>query len=322
MPLNAPARFIVPVVLAMAIGTNLQAQPTLAGSASTAATAAKTDPRGKKVLGLADIARFKRINSAALSSDGSWMTFIYQPNEGDDTLFVKQLPAGKSYTIPLASEPQFSDDARFVGYFVSPAEGRGGRGGRGGGGGGRGAQPGATPAPTPPRRFELLELATGAKYEVPTGASFKFSKGSKYLAVKAAKANATAKHNGTDLVLRDLTTGVSQNIGNVDTYDFDDAGHLLAYTVDAAERIGNGVYVLDLGDGPSRASSARRPRITTSSPGATKGLQPRCASRRQEEGKRSSATTPCSLGRMREPERHAPRNTIRPRMPPSRRRWS
>src|SRR5262249_31939647 len=71
--------------------------------------------------------------------------------------------------------------------------------------------------------------------------SFKFSKGSKYLAVKATKANTAAKHNGTDLVLRDLTAGVSQNIGNVGAYDFDDAGHLLAYTIDAAERIGNGV---------------------------------------------------------------------------------
>ena len=48
----------------------------------------------------------------------------------------------------------------------------------------------------------------------------------------------------------------SQNIGNVNHYDFDDAGHLLAYTVDAAERSGNGVYVLDLATGQSRVLSS------------------------------------------------------------------
>ena len=191
MRFHAPARLIVPAIVAMTFATRTEAQ-TLAGSPAPASGTAKTDPRGKKVLGLADIARWKRINNAALSSDGAWMTFIYQPNEGDDTLFIRQLPAGKTYTIPLGGEPQFSDDARFVGYFVSPPEGRGGRGGRGGGGGGRGAQAGAAAAPAPSRRFELLDLATGDKYQVPDGASFKFSKGSKYLAVKATKANATA----------------------------------------------------------------------------------------------------------------------------------
>jgi hypothetical protein len=235
------------------LGARAQVQPTLAGSPASAPSAAKTDPRGKKVLGLADIARWKRINNAALSSDGSWMTFVYAPNEGDDTLFVKQLSAGKTYTIPLGAEPQFSDDAHYVGYFVSPSEGRGGRGGRGGGGGGgRGAQPGAPASPAQARRFELLDLMTGDKYQVPNGASFKFSKGSKYLAVKATKANAAAKNNGTDLVLRDIAAGLSQNIGNVGAFDFDDSGRLLAYTIDAAERIGNGVYVVDLATGRSR----------------------------------------------------------------------
>ena len=253
MQFHTPARLAAAVLLAVPLGARAQVQPTLAGSPASAPSAAKTDPRGKKVLGLADIARWKRINNAALSSDGSWMTFVYAPNEGDDTLFVKQLSAGKTYTIPLGAEPQFSDDAHYVGYFVSPSEGRGGRGGRGGGGGGgRGAQPGAPASPAQARRFELLDLMTGDKYQVPNGASFKFSKGSKYVAVKATKANAAAKNNGTDLVLRDIAAGLSQNIGNVGAFDFDDSGRLLAYTIDAAERIGNGVYVVDLATGRSR----------------------------------------------------------------------
>jgi len=229
----------------------LIAQQTLGSGAVS--TTAKADPGVKKVLGLADIARWKRITGAALSADGVWMTYAYQPNEGDDTLFVRQLAGGKTYTIPVGSGAQFSDDSRFIGYFVSPSEGRGGRAGRGGG---RGAQAGA-PAPAgPSRRFEVLDLTTGDKYPVPDAATFKFSKGSKFLAVRTNKANAAAKHNGADLVLRELATGITQNIGNVNLYDFDDAGRMLAYTVDAAERVGNGVYVVDLATSQSKVLSS------------------------------------------------------------------
>jgi dipeptidyl aminopeptidase/acylaminoacyl peptidase len=255
MRFYAPVRFYLPFVLAVTSTSRLQSQATLAGSPAAASRGAKTDPGGKKVLGLADIARWKRIGNAALSSDGAWMTYIYTPNEGDDTLFVRQFSGGKTYTIPLATEPQFSDDARYVGYFVNPSEGRGGRGGRGGGGG-RGAQPGAAPAPASTRRFELLDLASGDKYQIPNGASFKFSKGSKWLAVKATKSNTAAKHNGTDLVLRNLEAGLSQNIGNVGAFDFDEAGGMLAYTLDAADRIGNGTYVIDLATNQSRVLSS------------------------------------------------------------------
>ena len=104
------------------------------------------DPGAKKILGLADIGRWNRINSAALSANGKWMTYVYAPMEGDGTLYIRQLDGEKRYTVPVGSAPQFSDDSRYAGYFVSPPEatgraGRGGRGAPGGGGRGRGAQP-------------------------------------------------------------------------------------------------------------------------------------------------------------------------------------
>ncbi|HEY9227547.1 MAG TPA: prolyl oligopeptidase family serine peptidase, partial [Gemmatimonadaceae bacterium] len=130
------------------------------------------------------------------------------------------------------------------------------RGGRGGGGG-RGGAPGAAPTGGAQRRFELLDLSTGDKsFRVPDAATFKFSKGSKYLAIRANKANATAKHSGADMVVRELASGVVQNVGNVNLYDFDDAGRMLAYTVDAADRVGNGVYLIDLATSQSKVLSS------------------------------------------------------------------
>jgi len=138
------------------------------------------------------------------------------------------------------------------------AAGRGGRGAANGGRGGRGA--GAGPArgeaaaeSGPTRHLELLDLATGAKYDVPNASAFQFSPGSQWLAIKMNGTPSDTSHRGTDLVLRRLASGVTQSIGNVAQYDFNYNGALLAYTIDAVSDMGNGVYVDNLATGETRA---------------------------------------------------------------------
>lgn len=248
------------------------------GDSSAVGTAATASASGSlKVLTLADYGRWNRITSTALSPDGKWMSYAYQPNDGDATLYIRQLDGDKLYTIPVGSAPVFSDDSRWVGYFVSPPEkpaggtgavagagvgAGGGRGGRGGGtggaggGAGRGAAPaapgGAAPAP-PVRRFELLALATGEKTPIANAATFKFAKGSKALSIRMNKAQAGSANSGADLIVRDLASGAMRNIGNVNLYEFDNRGTVLAYTVDALERNGNGVYLLNPTSGETSA---------------------------------------------------------------------
>jgi dipeptidyl aminopeptidase/acylaminoacyl peptidase len=276
------------LVLALAIAL-VPASPAATGQAPSTAPGTTAAADGKKVLTLADYGPWKRVTQTAISDDGKWVTYTYSPNDGDETLFVKQLDGDKLYTIPIGSAGgagrgggggggrggggggagvQFSDNGRWIGYYVNPparAAGRG-RGGAGGRGAGRGAppqrggtEPGASPTvnaaanPDAVRRFELLDLTTGAKVPVPNAGGFQFSKGSEWLAIKMTAAPNDTSHRGTDLLLRRLSTGTTQNIGNVNQYDFDDAGKLLAYTVDAANRLGNGVYMLNLGTGEMRA---------------------------------------------------------------------
>ena len=63
-----------------------------------------------KVLNLPDYGRWNRITSTALSPDGKWMSYAYQPNEGDATLYVKQLDGDKVFTIPIGSTPAAAAD--------------------------------------------------------------------------------------------------------------------------------------------------------------------------------------------------------------------
>ncbi len=117
----------------------------------------------------------------------------------------------------------------------------GGRGGRGGAPQ-TGAPGGAARAV---RRLEVLDLTTGDKFPVPNAASFRLAKGSAWLAVRLNKTPGDTAFKGGDLVLRDLKSATTRNVGNVNLYEFDESGHMLAYTVDAAGHFGNGVYLIE-----------------------------------------------------------------------------
>src|SRR5262249_15770793 len=162
--------------LAFAFALAVSSAPALRAQNTTAAPQGSTkaaDPGSKKILGLADIGRWNRIANTALSPDGKWMTYVVTPNAGGGPLYVRQLAGSTIQDIPSGWGPVFSDDSRYVGYFVSPpSTGRGGRGA----GGGRGGAQGAPPAAGAQRRFEPLDLATGDKsFHVPDAATFQFS---------------------------------------------------------------------------------------------------------------------------------------------------
>jgi dipeptidyl aminopeptidase/acylaminoacyl peptidase len=150
--------------------------------------------------------------------------------------------------------------------------------------GGQGAQArgGATTPPAPPRRVELRNLTTGAVQSWQDIQSFTFSANSTYLILRRrpAQANgagrgganagggdattppagggngagtngadAPAGPRGVDVTLHNLATGRDQLLGSVGDIAFNRSGEILAYTVDAAAKDSNGLFVLDLRNG-------------------------------------------------------------------------
>ncbi|HET7697192.1 MAG TPA: prolyl oligopeptidase family serine peptidase [Vicinamibacterales bacterium] len=144
-----------------------------------------------------------------------------------------------------------------------------------------GAQPaaqgrGATP-PAQPTRVELRNLATGAIKSWQDIQGFAFSPAATHLILKrkpATAANGAAGRGagggdtpapgggegtgrgggapaatgprGTDVILHNLVTGRDQLLGSVGDIAFNKAGDLLAYTVDASVKDGNGLFVVEL----------------------------------------------------------------------------
>jgi dipeptidyl aminopeptidase/acylaminoacyl peptidase len=273
-----------------------------------AQTAPQTATR--KALSVEDYTKWRSISAQEISPDGRWVAYVLQltnvaPTETKPVLHILNLETNADVSVPNATAPVFSSDSKWVAYQVdpNPSRGRGGRGGQGGGTppaetpttppdpdappstppatppatqppaqpGGRGAT-----APTPPRRVELRNLATGTVQAWENIGTITFSPTATHLVLKRRGAGgdeggrggrgggATAPGGapgaagiapvgsgprGTDVILLDLRTGRHQLLGSVGDIAFNRTGSLLAYTVDAAVKDGNGLFVFDTRSG-------------------------------------------------------------------------
>lgn len=260
------------------------------------ASAQSTSPR--KVIGIADYARWRAIEGAQISADGQWVASTFRltnvlPDESKPELHLRSLATDQETVIAHASNGAFSRDSRWLVYQVDSVPVRGaGRGGRGAGGapaaqapgGGAAAGGGANGAATI-RRYELRDLATGATRAWSDIGSATFNASTTHLLLRRQGGGAgagrggrgggfgggagagggdagasSAAPRGADVLLIDLATGRSQFIGSVGDIAFNRTGELLAYTVDAAASDANGLFVLDLATGRLHAldNDARR----------------------------------------------------------------
>ncbi len=188
---------------------------------------------GKKILNVDDYDRWSSIGSVSISDDGSWITYACTPNGGDDTLYIKDIESGKVYTEPYCSDPEFSRDSRWVVYKRNMKQ--------------KEAEKLRKSKKPVYSKGVLLNLSTGEKTEWEKAGNISLSPSSDYLVVKKESEN--KDFDGRDMLVKNLKTGELMNIGNVTDFKFNRRGTHLAYLIDADNRAGNGIYLMDMDKG-------------------------------------------------------------------------
>ncbi len=210
---------------------------------------------------------FKGIGGEALARDGAWLAWRATSLEGDGYVIFRQTRGPKQWRFNLGEEPApasygqrpaprelaLSSDGRWGAFIADPAHAEGER------------------LRKQHKRLEthagLVHLATGELVELPHVRHFAFSGDNpdwiafeKYGAEIAApgkksspKDTPESDPHGSDVILRQLSTGAEFNLGHVGEFAFDRQGRYLAYTISAGDRSGNGVMLRNLATGATRA---------------------------------------------------------------------
>jgi dipeptidyl aminopeptidase/acylaminoacyl peptidase len=224
---------------------------------------------------------------AKFSADSKWIAYSVDPSGGRGGRGGRAGRGGTTGATPAGGAAPADTGVPAGGGATpggsTPAGGDAQEPGQGGQAG-RGA---AVPPPTPPQHVDLRNLATGAIASWQEVESFTFSANANYLLLRrraagtggaaggrggagsdpggapggapaaapgaAAGSETAAGPRGVDVTLYNLKTGRGQHIGGVGDISFNKEGDLLAYTVDAAQKDGNGLFVIDLRTGRVQA---------------------------------------------------------------------
>ena len=262
-----PLQFVGLTLALFTILGGAYALPLPQATSSSQSAAATTE---KRPLTVDDYASWRNISGQQISGDGKWVSYVLQfANTAEDeekpVLHLLNLETGVEVEIPDATGGMFSKDSRWIAYQINAGNGGGGgrRGGRSSSGSAQSSDESETKQAT--RRTELRDLSTNDVRSWQDIQSFAFSADSTHMILRRSPRgtqtlvviegqgrgsgdNSLEIPGGIDVVVHDLATRRDQLLGSVGEIFFNKNGDLLAYTVDAAVKDSNGLFVLDLDD--------------------------------------------------------------------------
>lgn len=262
------------------------------------APVAAAQQQNQKPIQLPDILAWKRIQSPQVSNDGQWFAYRLAPAEGNAEVVLTSVKDGKEQRFPIgevqrggggggrpgmmgpvaARDLAFSDNSKWLAFLAYPTVKEA-----------KAARRARRPIQS---KVVLIELATGKKTEFEKIRRFAFS-GERSTAIALQRYPATAGPSGggagasggaqapaagagatppadprptaSDLIVYDLAGGAELNIGNVSDFAFDKKGDWLAWTVEAQDKVGNGIALRNMATGavmPLDSAKATYTRLT------------------------------------------------------------
>lgn len=169
--------------------------------------------------------------SSWLSDDGTWAAYQVSLLNENDTLYIASTTGDQRHKFAFANNPKFSPNGKWLAFAqgISPEK----------------EEKMKEKKQPVENDMVLLNLETGEKETIAGISSYTISKDSKYV-MMSTYAPKGSKLPGKDLIVRNLETSWSRNIGNVSEWALNDQGDLLAYIIDAEKKRGNGVELFNL----------------------------------------------------------------------------
>lgn len=180
-----------------------------------------------------------RTTGAAPSPDGKWVVYQSGPSQGDLTLTLKNTENTTEYQYKIggqASSVLFDDNSNFVAFYEAPEF--------------KTIKSNEKAKKPSSKKLKVVSLKDTSSTLFDKVQRFNFSnEDGKWLAIRfesAAGSKNDSGGKGADLLLYNLDNKQKFNVGNVSDYAFNKNGEFVAYTVDAAGKNGNGVFLLSL----------------------------------------------------------------------------
>jgi dipeptidyl aminopeptidase/acylaminoacyl peptidase len=180
-----------------------------------------------------------------LSPDGKWLVYGINRANRNNELRIVNVASGATTVAPFGAQPSFAADSRWVAYSISLSE----------------SQQDKLRKDKKPihNKLGLLDLSNGQTTVVDGIESFAFNASGSHLAMRhyppekkdAAPGDGSAAQDGDEppqgatLIVRQLATLRDTTFGNVAEFAWQDKGRLLAITISAEDKTGNGVQLFD-----------------------------------------------------------------------------
>lgn len=201
----------------------------------------------KPVVTPADYGKWETLEYPTLSPDGKWIAYRVRRVNEEYELRFRRVDDDSTRVAAWGNQPAFSADGRWLAYLVGVSEEERKR---------------REKANQPVRStLELVDLRSGETIVIPEIAAFAFSGDGAYLALRGYPPP-RGDGRGADLIVRDLASGTHTAFGNVADFAWRDQGALLAMTIDAGTKAGNGVQLYDPGRGTLRTLDSDTSRYT------------------------------------------------------------
>lgn len=217
---------------------------------------------------------WRSIGGTKLTHDGQWLAYAISAQAEDGEVIARNVKSGQEFRAARGTNPQFTADGKFMLFTIVPpktdassgdaevegaaapaAAGRGGRGGAAAGG--------------DRNSLGIMTLADGKVTTIDRVTGLKIpEESSTWVAYKKAAPAATTpaepratpaaatpaepektKTAGTEVVLRNLTTGQETSIAEVNDYVWNTDGSWLAYAVSSNTAANDGAFARNLANG-------------------------------------------------------------------------